>query len=56
MLPDWFLPTEILRRMVGRWTLPDINLLAMLVSALIIRFFMWGDALEAEALDALAQP
>ena len=26
------------------------------VSALTLRFFAWGDALEAEALDALAQP
>ena len=30
--------------MVRQWTLPDINL------------FAWGDAPEAEALDALAQP
>ena len=40
--------------MVRRWTLPDINLFA--TSALILRFFAWGDTPEAEALDALAQP
>ena len=40
--------------MVRRWTSPDINLFA--TSALILRFFAGGDAPQAEALDALAQP
>lgn len=52
-LPDWSVPTEIFRRMVCRWSLLDINLIA--TSALNLRFFVWGDAPEAEALDALAQ-
>ena len=52
MLPDWSLPTKFFRRMVRRWTLPDL----FAMSALILHFFPLGDAPEAEALDALAQP
>ena len=51
---DWSLPIDIFRRVVLRWTLPDIDMFATMV--LTVRFFAWGDAPEAEALDALAQP
>ena len=53
-LPDWSLPTEVFHQMIRRWTLLDINLFA--TSSLILRFFAWGYAPEAEALDALPQP
>ena len=43
-LPDWSLPIEIFRRVVHRWTLPEIDLFATTASALTLRFFAWGDA------------
>ena len=54
-LPDWFLPEEVFLRIVRRWGLPIIDLFASTESAQVRRFFAWGEAPEAEALDALAQ-
>ena len=53
---DWALPLMSFRRIVLRWTLPEVDLSASPVSALILRYFAWGDAPDAEALVALAQP
>ena len=54
-LPDWFLPAEVFRQIVRRWGLPIVDLFASTESAQVPRFFAWGEAPEAEALDALAQ-
>ena len=53
---DWALPLTSFRRIVQRWTLPEIDLFASPKSALILRYFAWGEAPDAAALDALAQP
>ena len=54
-LPDWHLPAEIFRQIVHRLSLPEIDLFATAESAQVSRFFAWGDAPAAEALDALSQ-
>ena len=53
---DWSLPLASFRQIVLRWTLPEIDLFASPASALILRYFAWGNAPDAEALDSLAQP
>ena len=55
-LPDWSLPEEAFRLIVQRWGLPEINLFASPASTQVPRFFAWGDAPDAKALNALAQP
>ena len=55
-LPDWHLPEATFRRIVRRWGLPAIDLFASTESTHLPRFFAWGEAPEAEALDALQQP
>ena len=54
-LPDWHLRADVFRLLVSRWGLPAIDLFATADSALLHRFYAWGDAAGAEAYDALAQ-
>ena len=53
--PDWHLPAPIFAKIVSRWGLPEIDLFASQDSTHLRRFFAWGNAVGAEAFDALAQ-
>ena len=50
------MPTATFRQIVRRWGLPEIDLFASAESTHLPRFFAWGEAPEAEALDAFQQP
>jgi len=54
-LPDWRLRSDVFRRIVARWGLPDVDLFATTSSAQLPHFFAWGDAPTAAAYDALSQ-